>query len=210
MKAKVGLLPCFSAFSRTWCQPTVAPRVGRGVSGVARDDTRQSRPTPAPKRNPPTWAAHATFDDADATHQELEREPHEEQPERFDLAQEERPEPDDRLQPRAGPQHEVRAHHRGDRARRTHDRHRRVGIDGNVRRRRQHTADEIQQQEAPPPAPGFEADPEHPEEQHVPEEVGNARVEEHRDEHRRAGRPCPGCARDRHRSCTRSRRGRTS
>jgi 4-nitrophenyl phosphatase len=86
--------------------------------------------------------------------------------------------------PRAGPQHDVRAEHAGDRTGRADDRQRRVEVGGDEDERRDDAADEVEDQEAYSAESIFDVVPEDPEEQHVESQVEDVRVHEHRREKR--------------------------
>ena len=58
-----------------------------------------------------------------------------------------------------------------------------LGPTGHVRRRRDRATNEIQQQISPPSLGRFHVVAEHPEEQHVAEQMRDAAVQEHRHEH---------------------------
>ena len=81
-----------------------------------------------------------------------------------------------------GIEHEIRAHHAADRARRANHGNLRVRLDPHLRERRRDAAREIEDQETRPRHRILDVVPEQPEEPHVPDQVHPAAMKEHRRE----------------------------
>jgi hypothetical protein len=81
-------------------------------------------------------------------------------------------------------QHDVRAEHGCDGPRRADVRDRRFGGEHELQRAGDDAADEVEDEEAHLPQTILDVVAEHPEEQHVPEDVQPSAVKEHRREHR--------------------------
>ena len=162
-------------------QPRPAPR------GPSRTRTRRCAPTS--RRPPPTSVAAPRDANPSISWSRKQKPSTRTDGHRDELVEE--PEEDERLDAGARVQHDVRAHDRGDRPGGTDRRQGGRVLHEHVRRARDQAADDVEGGEGPVPQPVLDADREDPEEEHVPEEVEPAAVQEHAREQAddRAGHP---------------------
>ena len=128
----------------------------------------------------PSGGLHDSADPADQVHEE----PDPNHQRGRDHQGDEEEERNQHLHDRAGEEQEIGAQHAGDRATGADHRDEVAAIDPDVRGRGEIAAEPIEEREAPAAQAVLNVIAEHPEEQHVPDEVEPAAVEEHRGQRR--------------------------